>query len=835
MSFRARLEAFERRAKIRQVTHITTTDGVTFIHDEPENRIYIPSDTGLEFHNDNSFVRLVMGPYGSGKSTMCIQEIVRRTRQMPKWSNNRRKARWAVVRNTSGELQSTTLQTWLAWFGGLGDITKRQKPIMTYEHTFTDDDGVCELELIFLALDRPDDVRKVKSLELTGVYLNEMSELPSNVLAHFKGRVNGRYPSKSFCADPYWSGIIADTNPPDQDHHIYRDFESHAVEGYKLFKQPPGLIKDINNDWQQNHDCDNWKHLSNDYYTKLATGQSEDFVKVFCLGQWGVVGTGRRVFPECSDVHIVEHIDAAQGEDLYLGIDFGLTPAVVVMQLTQRGQLLILKEYVGHDIGIKSFMESVVLPGVRKTFPYSKIGKVLVDPAGTHRSQVIEEMSCLGELLEMGLDAHAAQTNALDPRLSAVRYFLNAMVDGKPRLQISRADCPVVVKGFLRDYVYRRLAVSGEERFKSEPDKNYASHCFVADTLVVTPKGLVPISELKVGDKVVTPLGSKSIVSTMNREVNELIELSFSNDTKIVCTLDHPFITKNGTIRADALQYSDILYTIKDDDLCEKIFKNTTFNYSKASSTTKRPMVITKLISMLLEPLNTCIEMFGNFITERLPKNIVYITSTTTKVTMTSKTFASLVDQSMLHYTAKKDLQKTLVKCERIWPRLCHWLKHGINPKKELNGTQNMPKSNGRIKKKILSYVQCAKKNINHILRIPRESIAHHIAYQKQGECEKQTMRKDHVASALLNLNAINTQEKKHAPMLVGRKRLSRQEIVYDLTVSDAHCFYANGILVSNCQDAIQYVCLELASTSIVKEKSQDKKIDMFNPVMRTF
>ena len=134
---------------------------------------------------------------------------------MPYWSNGRRRARGLVIRNTSGELAtSTTLQTWLQWMGDLGDVTKRRKPLLTYEHAFNDGNGIVELELIFLALDRPDDVRKLKSMEATFAYLNELSELPQNVLSHIKGRVNGRYPSKSFCAEPYWSGILADTNTP---------------------------------------------------------------------------------------------------------------------------------------------------------------------------------------------------------------------------------------------------------------------------------------------------------------------------------------------------------------------------------------------------------------------------------------------------------------------------------------------------------------------------------------------------------------------------------------------------------------------------------------------
>src|SRR6185503_20143949 len=94
-------------------------------------------------HNDDSFVRLIMGPYGSGKSTWCINEIVRRSCNMPHWYKGHiRRSKWAIVRNTSGELYSTTLQTWLAWFGELGDVQKRQKPLLTYFHRFNDGKGV---------------------------------------------------------------------------------------------------------------------------------------------------------------------------------------------------------------------------------------------------------------------------------------------------------------------------------------------------------------------------------------------------------------------------------------------------------------------------------------------------------------------------------------------------------------------------------------------------------------------------------------------------------------------------------------------------------------------
>lgn len=470
-------EQFKQQRHAEITANIIIDDQRTVIYAGNQKKLYVPTPSGLIGHRDDSFVRCIMGPYGSGKSTWAIHEIVRRTCAMPKWSDGgRRRARWAIVRNTSGELQSTTLQTWLAWFGELGDISKRQKPIMTYEHTFNDGNGVVELELLFIALDRPDDVRKVKSLELTGCYINELSEVPQAALSHMKGRVN-RYPSHAFCKEPYWAGIIADTNPPEDDHWIFKDFEEKQLESYSMIKQPPGLIRDDDNYWVRNPGADNAGNLPLDYYEKLAEGQTEEFVKVFCLGLYGSVGFGKRVFPEFnSDIHAVESLQAIQGEPLHIAWDFGLTPACVVTQLSPRGQLLVLKEYVGDGMGIRTFAESIVIPGIARDFPYCKVGSSVGDPAGSARNEIMEEMSCIGELNSLGIETIAARTNDIDPRLGSIRFFLNRMIDGKPAFQLDRRKCPTLYKGFVKDYVFMRVAVAGEERYKDKPHKNMASH-----------------------------------------------------------------------------------------------------------------------------------------------------------------------------------------------------------------------------------------------------------------------------------------------------------------------------------------------------------------------
>lgn len=469
----------------QDVQHIFDLEEGTQIYASDKPKMYIPNSTGKLFHADDTFIRLIMGPYGSGKSTICINEIVKRARAMPKWHNGRRRAKCLIIRNTSGELQSTTLQTWLQWFGDLGHFKKRQKPLLTYEHTFSDDLGQIELELVFIALDRDEDIRKLKSIEATFAYINELSEVPQAVLHHLIGRVNHRYPSASFCAEPYWSGIIADTNPPDEDHWIYKDFELNPTPNYKVFHQPSGLVtnddgsfsKDPSGNYIANTACDNYKNLSSDYYVKLAEKRSEGFIKVYCAGKYGIVESGKRVYPEYNDdIHSVPRVEAIQGLPIHLGWDFGLTPACIVFQITPRGQVRLLKEYIAEDMGIRTFAKNVILPSLPVDFIFNKIGESEGDPAGSAGDAIMEELSCIGELNSLGIKTNAATTNDIDIRISSVRYFLNAMIDGQPAFLLDREKCPVARKGFINGYHFKRMSITGDERYQDKPNKNRFSH-----------------------------------------------------------------------------------------------------------------------------------------------------------------------------------------------------------------------------------------------------------------------------------------------------------------------------------------------------------------------
>lgn len=439
-------------------------------------KTYSPEPTILKFHHDDSFVRGVRGPIGSGKSVGCCQEILARASRQTPNATGRRRSRWAIVRNTYGELRSTTIKTWQDWVPDEVCPIIYDAPIRGTLVTKLADNTILELELLFIALDRPDHVRKLLSLELTAAWVNEAREVPKTIIDALTGRV-GRFPSKSD-GGFNWSGVIMDTNPPDDDHWWYKLAEEGTPVGWKFYTQPPALLYDKDRKiWMENPLAENVRNhtLGIQYWLRQVAGKTMEWIKVYILGQYGNVKEGKPVFPEYNDdLHCAKvPIKALNTIPLLIGFDFGLTPSAVFGQVTPRGRLNVINEATSHDMGISQFMRDVIIPMLSQK--YEGIQIVCVgDPAGNDRAQT-DERTCFDIIRGYGLNIMAASSNNLLPRREAVAGFLNGMDLGSPQFQLS-PDCKMLRRGFLGGYRYQRVQVTGEDRFKDIPEKNQYSH-----------------------------------------------------------------------------------------------------------------------------------------------------------------------------------------------------------------------------------------------------------------------------------------------------------------------------------------------------------------------
>ena len=429
------------------------------------------------FHRSNAFVRSIRGPIGSGKSVANCNEIVRRAREQEPF-NGVRRTRWAVARNTYPELKSTTIKTWQDWFPETVAPMKWDSPISSTLVRDLPDGTKIECEVIFMSLDRPDDVKKLKSLDLTGLWLNEVSELPKAALDMGTGRV-GRFPSKAQ-GGATWSGVIMDTNSPDDDHWLYELAEVTKPDGYEFFTQPGALLR-VGNDYVPNPAGENVKNhqLGYEYWLRQIPGKTPEWIKVFVLGQYGSVHDGKPVYPEWNDTLHAKEIEPIDDVQLVIGMDFGLTPAAVVTQTDARGRFLILDELCGEDLGISGFLEDALIPHLMRIYPkhWAKKDSLIVcigDPAGAQRAQT-DEKSCFDEVKAAGLKIRSAKSNAWLPRRGAVAWFLSKLTGGQPMALLDPC-CTSLRKGFNGGYKYRRIQVTGEERFTEEPMKNKYSH-----------------------------------------------------------------------------------------------------------------------------------------------------------------------------------------------------------------------------------------------------------------------------------------------------------------------------------------------------------------------
>lgn len=207
-----------------------------------EIQAYDPIPTIRMFHECLIRRRAIVGPVGSGKSVGATMEVCY---YLPHWINENygiSNTRWVIVRNSYRELEDTTKKTVFDWFPD-GNLRASDN-----EYTIRYENGV-EVVLWFRACDRPDDMKKFKSMEITGAWMEESIEIRSDIKRMIANRM-GRYPSwknvwvpalrrkypelatltpeelHEECKDPkyHFKFGIETTNPPDIEHDLYSDY-----------------------------------------------------------------------------------------------------------------------------------------------------------------------------------------------------------------------------------------------------------------------------------------------------------------------------------------------------------------------------------------------------------------------------------------------------------------------------------------------------------------------------------------------------------------------------------------------------------------------------------
>src|SRR5574343_289002 len=455
--------------------------------------VYKASKTGSKFFRCNKIVQAIMGPVGSGKSVVCVQKLFHyATNQAPN-ANNVRRSKWVIIRNSYRELQDTSMQTFFEWIPKeLGEESIVNSSFFIEQHL--EDGTKVEAEFLFRALERPGDIKKLLSLDVTGAWLNEFREIPKAVFDMTITRV-GRFPPMKE-GGPTWHGIIMDTNPPDSDSWVYTIFEEELPEDWAFFKQPSGLSPE----------GENVKNLPPNYYKNLMSGKTKERINVYVHGKYGFVAEGKPVWPEYNDdIHYWDkQYEPVKGIPIIVGCDFGLTPASPIGQMVNGG-LVVFDELVTFNMGAVNFGKLLK----QKLQKYEGFEfEVYGDPAGDSRAQT-DETTPFMVMAEQGINVVPAYTNDfIIRRESVAELMMRLTMAGTPAFRVT-SGAPTLRKALAGGYAYKRMQVTGEEKFQDVPNKNKFSH--IADGLQYLVLGATD------GDLMFAK--SKTVINKPKREV----------------------------------------------------------------------------------------------------------------------------------------------------------------------------------------------------------------------------------------------------------------------------------------------------------------------------
>lgn len=331
---------------------------------------FVPPRTLSKFMKSDAFVRAVVGPLGSGKSSACVREIPRRAGRQRPGPDGVRRTRFAVIRNTRPQLQDTTRKTFEQWIPhgqwNEQEFTCTLRGPVVGPDGKTPDGTEVECEVLFRALDRPQDVKKVLSLELTGAYINEAREIPKEVVDGLQGRV-GRYPPKKD-GGATWFGVFMDSNPWHTAHWGYELFSRQKPQGFELFEQPGGRADN----------AENLENLPDGYYQRLLHGKDAEWVAEYVDGQYPSADRGS-VYG-----HLVANLEARGGvsafahpsDGVFAVFDLGVSDSTAIwwFRIGANGLPDVIDWYEASGEGMSHYfdvLDGKTPPGCDRARPYA--------------------------------------------------------------------------------------------------------------------------------------------------------------------------------------------------------------------------------------------------------------------------------------------------------------------------------------------------------------------------------------------------------------------------------------------------------------------------------
>lgn len=456
---------------------------------------YKPTESGLKLHQCNSYLKMIVGPYGSGKSCACAVDVLACACAQAPAPDGIRYSRVGVVRSSYPELEASTRRSLIEVMPiECGRIAASGSPMKGLYYIPLPDHTTVQLELELWALKGQEAYDKLRSCNWTFAWINEATGCTPDVYNAVTGRV-GRFPPQSL-GGVTWGGTMMDFNMPTPGSWL-DTYIKNPQPNWTVIWQPPAAFKKEDEYgrvyYEINPDAENLRNLGsreegdppdfsdhdkgmrfyrNQIDAQLKLGRFDIIDNQYCMMDVPIVD-GKPVYPGFSMAQHVSKMELKpmpHGE-VIVGMDqSGIHPAAVILQY-QQSRWCVLDEIYAENEGFENFLHGMLVPLLRQKYTENDI-IAAIDPSNERDSW--QAITPKQRLEELGIQVAPFGTNNPRTRIYAVERMLNQTVGG---LLVNR-ECELLIRGFSHEYRYRRMRVSGTigAVYTPTPEKNDASH-----------------------------------------------------------------------------------------------------------------------------------------------------------------------------------------------------------------------------------------------------------------------------------------------------------------------------------------------------------------------
>lgn len=389
-------------------------------------------------------------------------------------------------------------------------------------------------------------------------------------------------------------------------------------------------------------------------------------------------------------------------------------------------------------------------------------------------------------------------------------------------IKVLREDCAADENGVRRMIAHPRLFYLRYQMQTYSYDdegrvvKQHDDTCLSGNAIITTNRGDVKIGDVISGDSVLTRAGYRDVLATGMTSPSEPTWIAeFSDGTKIEGTANHPVCVDNDRfVPLASLRVGDTIshvsqYINKENESCR--LKQLFLTVSSLGDTPNRAVRATKDIflradSTLRMVSSNYIGKFIKSITDKSRMDTMFITSTGIISTTPQIIWSQYRGWNISNFTRAG---KSPRRCSTILRISDHLQKNGTGVTKAEDGIGDTQRKSGKPKSRQKASANNAGRFTKRFFHLG-QSFARMVVSLPTGGVSG-PISSPKIASVVEKVfGLINTTRQKRAEIRVLRTYESgERKPVYNLTIDGEHEFFANGILVHNC-DAARYLSWHL-------------------------